>query len=388
MMLIQKKEYLKKFSNQFLIKTMKEVLLYLLFFTTITLLSFIVNWIMIRFSKNLGIRNTPEINQERWSADVKPSLGGFSFFIAFLVSISFLNIVSEPQNQVFDLKMIGILAATTLGFVIGLADDAYNTNPLVKFMGQLTCAFILIATDIYIQVTGLYALDYALTIFWVVGLMNSINMLDNMDGVTTSISISIILAAIAFVFTNIETQNTYLILLLGVLGALLGFLYFNWNPAKIYMGDSGSQFLGIFLAAISILFFWNEKNQTSEIFQIKQFVVPMLVFIVPLIDTMTVFMRRLARKQSPFVGGKDHTTHHLVFFGLSERQAVSTLLVISLLSLPFVLALHNEWINWTFGITILSFVYFFLVFGMMQIVYNIGKKKREKALEEEAITQS
>jgi UDP-GlcNAc:undecaprenyl-phosphate GlcNAc-1-phosphate transferase len=343
---------------------------------------------MIRFSRNLGIRNTPEINQERWSAEVKPSLGGFSFFIVFLVSISFLNIIAEPQNQVFDLKMIGILAATTLGFIIGLADDAYNTNPLVKFIGQLTCAFILIATDVYIQATGFYPIDYALTIFWVVGLMNSINMLDNMDGATTSISISIILVAIAFVFTNAETQNTYLILLLGVLGALLGFLYFNWNPAKIYMGDSGSQFLGIFLAAISILFFWQEKNQTAEIFQIKQFVVPMLVFIVPLIDTLTVFIRRLARKQSPFVGGKDHTTHQLVFFGLSEKQAVSTLLLISLVSLPLTLVLHNHWINWTFGVTILAFVYFFLVFGIMQIVYNKGKERREKTLQEERINQN
>lgn len=216
--------------------------------------------------------------------------------------------------------------------------------------------------------------------------MNSINMLDNMDGVTTSISISIILVAITFVFTNMETQNTYLILLLGVLGALVGFLYFNWNPAKIYMGDSGSQFLGVFLAAISILFFWDEKNQTTEIFQIKQFVVPMLVFIVPLIDTMTVFMRRLARKQSPFVGGKDHTTHHLVFLGLTERQAVSTLLFLSLLSLPMALVLHNAWINWTFVITIFAFVYFFLVFGIVQIAYNKGKKKREKALQEEAIS--
>ena len=361
---------------------MKELFIYIFFFITTSFLSFIVNWIMIRFSRNLGIRNTPEINQERWSADIKPSLGGFSFFITFLVSISFLNIVAGPQDQIFDLKMIGILAATTLGFIIGLADDAYNTNPLVKFMGQLTCAFILLATNVYIEVTGVYQVDYILTIFWVVGLMNSINMLDNMDGVTTSISISIILVAIAFVYTNIETQNSYLILLLGVLGALIGFLYFNWNPAKIYMGDSGSQFLGIFLAAVSILFFWGEKQPTSEIFQIKQFVVPMLVFIVPLIDTLTVFIRRIAKKQSPFVGGKDHTTHHLVFFGLSERQAVSVLIIISLISLPFVLALHNNWINWTFAITVFSFVYFFLVFGIMQVVYNIGKKKRAEQLKQ------
>jgi UDP-GlcNAc:undecaprenyl-phosphate/decaprenyl-phosphate GlcNAc-1-phosphate transferase len=348
---------------------------YILFFLLAIFISFLINWILLKFSKNLGVRNNEELKQIRWSKEVKPSLGGLSFFIVFLISTSVLNIVASDPETVFNIKMIGILSATTLGFVIGLADDAYNTNPLVKFIGQLTCAFILILSGIFIDATTSLEINYALTVLWVVGLMNSINMLDNMDGITTSISMSIILVAVVIVGTNSNFDTSYLILLLGVLGALTGFLYFNWNPAKIYMGDSGSQFLGVFLAATSMVFFWNVKESTGEFFQIKQFVIPMLVFIIPLIDTATVSIRRLMRKQSPFVGGKDHTTHHLVFFGLSEKQTALLLLFISLLSLPIVLALYNGYIVWTFSITALAFAYFFLVFGLMQVVYNIGKKR-------------
>lgn len=349
---------------------------YLLFFILTCIISLLINWILLKFSKNLGTRNNEELIQIRWAAQAKPSLGGISFFMVFLISVSVSNIVNvDTEFGSINIKMIGVLAASTLGFIIGLADDAYNTNPLVKVIGQLTCAFILILTDVYIDVTNILVLDYAITTLWVVGLMNSINMLDNMDGITTSISISIILVALVFVATGQNISNSYLILLLGILGALIGFLFYNWNPAKMYMGDSGSQFLGVFLAAISMLFFWSAKEPNNEFFQIKQFVIPMLVFIVPLIDTMTVSIRRLMRKQSPFVGDKDHTTHHLVFFGLSERQAALVLIFISLASLPLALALNNGYINWTFGVTILAFVYFFLVFIIMQIIYNIGAKR-------------
>ena len=102
----------------------------------------------------------------------------------------------------------------------------------------------------------------------------------------------------------------------------------------------------------------------------------MLVFIVPLVDTLTVSIRRLMRKQSPFVGGRDHTTHHLAFFGLSEKQVAITLIVLALLSTPFVTFIYIGVIKWTFTVTLLSFVYFFIVFFVMQWIYNIGKKRQ------------
>jgi len=333
-----------------------------------------INWIFLRFTRNLGVKNN--ITQERWKTEVKPAIGGFSFFIVFLFSISMLSLLNSGTNFISK-PIIGILAASTLGFIIGLADDTYNTNPLVKFMGQLTCSFILVLMDVYIPVTGNPAIDFGITTFWVIGLMNSINMLDNMDGITTTASMVILLAAIIFAIVGIEANQIYLILLIGVFGSLLGFLYFNWNPAKIYMGDSGSQFLGVFLAAISIIFFWNQRDEYGGIFQIKQFVIPMLVFIVPLVDTLTVSIRRLMRKQSPFVGGRDHTTHHLAFFGLSEKQVASSLILLGLASIPFVTLLYTNTIAWTWLESALSFLYFAIVFGVMQWIYNIGKKRQD-----------
>lgn len=348
-----------------------------LYLVICTLVSFLINWLFLRFTNNLRVKNNADLNQERWKSETKPSLGGFSFFIVFLISISIASIFSQQFGGEINKKIIGILAASTLGFIIGLADDTYNTNPLVKFMGQLTCAFILILMGIYINVTGNMVIDFGITTLWVIGLMNSINMLDNMDGITTTTSMSIVLAAILFAIYNGAEQINYLILLIGVFGSLLGFLYFNWTPAKMYMGDTGSQFLGIFLAAISIIFFWNQKDEFGGVFQVKQFVIPMLVFIVPLIDTMTVSIRRLMKKQSPFVGGRDHTTHHLAFFGFSEMQVILVLLAISLISIPYVWLLYAGIIDWTWQISLYSFIYFAIVFFGMQKVYNIGKQRME-----------
>lgn len=357
---------------------MTTTLLYITYFLICAFLSFMINWLLLKFSKSLGVRSNQELNQVRWSADVKPSLGGLSFFIVFLISVAALGFVPDSiEKLASNEKFIGIMAASTLGFIIGLADDAYNTNPLVKFIGQLSCAFILIFSNLYIVATGNVAFDYLITVLWVVGLMNSINMLDNMDGITTTTSIVILIGALAIAFFSHQVSPAIFLLIIGVLASLFGFLYFNWNPAKMYMGDTGSQFLGVFLAAISILLFWNERDAVSGMIQIKQFILPLLIFTVPLMDTLTVFARRLLKKQSPFVGGKDHTTHHLVFFGFSERQAALVLIAIALLSISFALFLYTGFITWTIWTSVLAILYFFLVFIIMQIIYNIGKKRHQ-----------
>ena len=169
-------------------------------------------------------------------------------------------------------------------------------------------------------------------------------------------------------------------MMVGVMGALVGFLYFNWHPSKIFMGDTGSQFLGVFLAACGIEYFWGYRDDTAELIQLKQFVIPMLMFIVPLIDTITVTIRRLMRKQSPFVGGKDHITHMLFYFGFKERMVASILIFISLLSIPISVLILGNVIQWTWIVTFLAFGYFALVFTIIQIVYNIGAKRKDAIL--------
>jgi UDP-GlcNAc:undecaprenyl-phosphate GlcNAc-1-phosphate transferase len=352
------------------------------FFLISTFFSFLINWLFLKFSFNLGARSKGEAGQIRWASRFTPATGGISFFIVFLISISVIGTLPRPSDYLMDNHLIGIISSSCLGFILGLADDAYNTNPLAKFITQLSCAFILIISDIYIKVSGNPAIDFVITIIWVIGLMNSINMLDNMDAITTTISMSIISGLIAVIaFHGISGYIFYLLMLVGVLGGLTGFLYYNWNPARVYMGDTGSQFLGVFLASISILFFWdNRENETSQLIQLKQFVVPMLFFIIPLIDTITVTFRRLLRKQSPFIGGKDHITHHLVYLGLSDKMVALILVFVSLLSLPLVLFLLLDIIEWTAEITWLAFGYFAIIFIAFQIVYSIGKSRHEKRI--------
>ena len=360
-----------------------------LFYLISAFFSFLINWLFLKFSFNLGARTEGEMNKVRWSSNIKPAIGGISFFIVFLISISVIGTLPRQTDYLLDKHLIGIIASTSLGFILGLADDAYNTNPLAKFILQLSCAFILIISDVYIKISGTPAIDFIITIVWVIGLMNSINMLDNMDAITTTISMCIIAGLVAVIGLTAPALSTFhLVMLVGVFGALSGFLFFNWNPSRIIMGDTGSQFLGVFLASTSILFFWGFKDSGSNnwFIQPRQFVVPMLLFIVPLVDTTTVTIRRLMRKQSPFVGGKDHITHHLAYLGLSDKMVAVTLISTSLISIPLVLLLLLNVVEWTNWVTLLAFAYFAAVFLLFQVLYNIGAKKHALKLQLKAQT--
>lgn len=350
------------------------------FFLIAIFFSILINFLILRFTNTLGMRDEAAqktAGQIRWGSASKPALGGFSFYIVFLVSISVLG-VAGMNGTVYSIQLIGLMAASSLGFLIGLADDAYNTNPLVKFIGQFTCANILVLTDFQIPVTDLPEFNYLFTIVWVIGLMNSINMLDNMDAITSSISISILLGGMVMILLDGQLQNVYLIIMLGVAGALIGFLYFNWNPSRMYMGDTGSQFLGVFLAAISILFFWKFRDPTVGMIDLRQFLIPMLLFIVPLIDTTTVVIRRLMRRQSPFVGGKDHITHQLAYLGLPDQWVAIVLSIVSLFSVLLVALMYPHFDNWDFTYTLAVLAYFVGMFLLFQVLYNLGQKKAKQ----------
>lgn len=347
---------------------------YILFFFGALFFSISINRLLLRFSRNLGIRNQEEVI--RWSAQSKPALGGISFYIVFLLSIAFVSVLPNEAVGSMNRELFGLFAASTMGFLIGLADDAYNTIPVLKFLGQVTCASILISTNNYIPITPDFALNYIFSLLWVIGIMNSINMLDNMDGITASISLAIIIAVIMVIMGNSSFHDPYLIVLIGVGAGLIGFLFYNWHPSKMYMGDTGSQFLGVFLAGIACTYLWQFRDSNAEYFQIKQFLVPLLAFILPLIDTTTVFIRRLWRGQSPFVGGKDHTTHHLVYFGFSDKQVAYIFCAISLVSLIMIYFIIQNFDHWTFWNSLAVVLYALVLFALFQVVYNKGKKKK------------
>jgi UDP-GlcNAc:undecaprenyl-phosphate GlcNAc-1-phosphate transferase len=349
----------------------KTLLFFFCFFCFSIVFSLIINKLFLKAYHDFGKKGS-EDEQERWAERPKPLIGGFSFYILFLFSISVYAIIFD--NSFFDSKIMGVLLAVSFGFLLGWADDAYGTNPFLKFLGQFLCANILAGTGLVIPIADIEMFDYIFTVFWIIGIMNSINMLDNMDGITTVTSISIIVAMLGICLISLELNIIYSVMLVGVVGALFGFLYFNIPPSKMYMGDTGSQFLGVFLGAISIPILWVHKDPAGGLIQIKQFLLPALVFLMPIIDTTTVFIRRVANKKSPFIGGKDHTTHHLAFLGISERYVM--LIFWSLSLFASIIAIVCFWYinDLHIGYSILVFLFCLCLFITMQIIYNRGKR--------------
>ncbi|HLF46265.1 MAG TPA: MraY family glycosyltransferase [Chitinophagaceae bacterium] len=356
--------------------------LFFLYFFVAVALSLAINYLLLKFSFNLGNRELFTFKQVRWSSHIKPAIGGISFFIVFLLSWGVFGLINRGNVQLPTLQIIGIISACSIGFLAGLYDDAFNTNPLIKLLMQLVCGIILVVCGIKTDISNFEVLNIFFTLVWVVGLMNSINMLDNMDGVTATISGLIICGIILTLFyTGHIASDFYMLILVGVLGALVGFLRFNWNPSKIYMGDTGSQFLGVFLASTSILFLWQFNAGNQGILQVKPFVLPALFFVIPIIDTTTVTIRRLLRGGSPFVGGKDHITHHLAYLGLKEKQIVFILAFTTMLSFPVAWFFLNNY--WNFYLSFGSLVYVVILFFIFQYYYKKGEIVHHKKIQDQ-----
>lgn len=331
------------------------------------LISFVVNWILVKFSVNLGVRNISKEEEIRWQGK-KPSVGGITFFISFLILYSVLSILYKDAVPFDNNIELSLIVICTLAFIIGLIDDAKNTNPLLKLIGQIICGSVLAYFGFTIEVSPNLVWNQLLTVIWVVFLMNSINMLDNMDGLATLISI-LIISAIA-ISSQLITE-IYFIHIICFVGALFGFLYYNWKPSRIYMGDSGSQLLGAFLAHTSVICLWNHRAIDGGYFQLAQFFLPFFIFTIPIFDTSTVFIHRLLRRQSPFIGGKDHLSHHFVYLGLSDDIAVLTLGIINLFFIFLGLWIYFQAKN----LILFGFIGWFVAFIVIQVLYIRGKHK-------------
>lgn len=298
----------------------------IVFFSYTLIISLLLHRFFVIRAERYKIKKA-NVSAERWSSQTKPILGGITFYSIFLFSIVNYFIFFDSAN-LLQSQVLGTIIAVTIAFLMGLADDMLNTPPGFKFIFQVLCAGILIYSGIVIQAFENVWLNYFLTAFWIVGIMNSLNMLDNMDAITTSVSSTILIGMVVLLSVSLPFSGVFLVIALGTLAALLSFLYYNWNPSKMYMGDNGSQFLGAVMAILSIQVFWNAPS-VANLSNWFPFLLAFLAFIVPISDTSSVTINRLLRGQSPFVGGRDHTTHHLSYFGLSDRKVALVLLAIN-----------------------------------------------------------
>ncbi|MEX1019178.1 MAG: MraY family glycosyltransferase, partial [Litorilinea sp.] len=211
-------------------------------------------------------------------------------------------------------EVVGIFIGATLMSFMGVIDDRWGLGSYAKLVGQLVAGAVLVLSGVQVQLFGGW-LDIAITIFWVVGITNALNLIDNMDGLAGGIAM---IAAVFFTLLAALSRQ-YLVgaLAAALAGACLGFLIYNWNPAHIFMGDAGSLFLGFLLAAVAIKLRFPTNSNTIT------WLIPILVMAVPIFDTGLVFLSRLRRGKNPLTTpGKDHLSHRLAMMTGSRREAV------------------------------------------------------------------
>lgn len=277
----------------------------------------VIRWYSFRINR-VAIPRT-----DRWHRQPTPTLGGIGIFVAFAISLLVVWL-TKIDRDLFSIRW-SILLSIVIMFSIGLYDDFKHINPPIKLAFQILAATLVIFFGgNTINFFRWPIANILLTYFWLVGITNAINLLDNMDGLAGGVAL--IASGFLSVFFWKTEYPELLILSLALAGSILGFLVFNFPPAKIFMGDSGSMLLGFSLAALAVA----RRTQASNIFAIVG--VPTLVFLLPILDTGLVAITRILRGQSPAIGGTDHTSHRLVAFGLSERQAVLVLYGIAIIS--------------------------------------------------------
>lgn len=338
-------------------------------FIVLFIISILLNRTILSFVKTLGIRGKNNISV-RWSNITKPSLGGINFYIIFLISIVIFTFLM-PDSEVLKSKQVtGLFIAATLAFILGLADDAYNTNPFIKLTGQVTCGVLFVLSGNQINFFNSAELDTIITLLWVIGLMNSINMLDNMDGITTISSIGILICCLIVSIYTYSKVDFNIYMIICTIAGLIGFLIFNFYPSKMFMGDTGSQFLGVICAYFGVHYGWNIP---ANIFNIEEYIylfqmaMIMVIFALPLMDTTTVTINRLFLGKSPMVGGKDHTTHYLSRKGWGDKNVGWFFIIMSLFQIGLVLLLFNTSLDWIWYLITIFGVYFIslLTFGLI-----------------------
>ncbi|HVF55403.1 MAG TPA: hypothetical protein VM934_04585 [Pyrinomonadaceae bacterium] len=258
------------------------------------------------FARRKGMVAKPKA--DRWHRRPTAMLGGVGIFLSVLISY----VLFVPHTSYGWV----VMAASTFLFFVGLVDDFLHIKPYQKLIGQIMGATVVTYFGLSLPWGVPAALGMAITIFWLIGITNAINLLDNMDGLAAGVSA--IAAAFIAAGLAINGQPTEALMLAVFVAALLGFLAYNSNPATIFMGDCGSLFIGFFLASAALMSAGGGRGRSFLVV----IAVPVLILFIPIFDTTLVTVVRKLSGRAASQGGRDHASHRLVALGLSERRAV------------------------------------------------------------------
>ncbi|HEX8709481.1 MAG TPA: hypothetical protein VF723_14650 [Pyrinomonadaceae bacterium] len=256
---------------------------------------------------------------DRWHKKPTAMLGGIAIFLAVtIVVLAYLIFVPAGADETTASRshLWVVLGASAFLFAVGLADDLFHAKPYQKLIGQVMGAAFVIYYGLSLPWTGSAPVNMVFTIFWLIGITNAVNLLDNMDGLAAGIAaISSIFLAFNFLASG---QPSEALMLAVFAAALVGFLAYNSNPASIFMGDCGSMFIGFFLASTSLMSVAGGRSRSF----LPVLAVPILILFIPIFDTTFVTVLRKLSGRGVSQGGRDHTSHRLVALGMSERRAV------------------------------------------------------------------
>ena len=280
------------------------------------LISFALSIILTPIIKRIAVIKgyVAKPKEDRWHKRETALFGGIAIFISFIIPYV---IFAQPS-----IETIGVILCASLIFGLGLFDDIRHMKPHTKLIGQIIIASLLVSFGVSIKVIPYPIISMPLTVLWIVAIVNSFNLLDNMDGL--SAGIAVIVAGIISIFAFLSGNLLLALPALILAGSLFGFLRYNFSPAQIFMGDCGSMFIGFMLATITLQGSWKESTHL-----VMMLAIPVLVLAVPLLDTAFVTLARGLSSHKIFQGGKDHISHRMVVLGLSDKKTVLVLYFIS-----------------------------------------------------------
>jgi len=324
-------------------------------------------------------------SKERWHQSPTALMGGIAIYISVALPLFFLCDFKSiflflthklpPESLPSNGAVIWI--GVTFLFLLGLLDDFFHIKPQTKLVGQIMIASLVAFMGFRLHWVTSLTVDTILTIFWIVGISNAFNLIDNMDGLCAGIG-CIAALFFSFLFSGILPEVFTISLILSA--SLFAFLFYNFNPATIFMGDSGSLFIGFILSMLGLVY--TEGGATHVV---SVYAVPVLILMVPILDTSLVTLIRLLSERKASIGGKDHTSHRLVLMGLTEKGAVLFLYVTGALA-----GISALFVSMSDSLTspavILPVVLSFLLIGIFLAQFRVYPEKEFSLLRDRAYT--
>ena len=333
------------------------------------LLALIISLLLVPFVAKLAIKigAVDKPNERKVHTKIMPRMGGLAIYLSFF-AVLFLSHEMTMQH-------IGLLTGCTVLVLVGIIDDKTDMPAKIKLLGQILAACIVVASGVRVEfmtnfilggVFPLYVFSVPFTVLWIVAITNAVNLIDGLDGLAAGTSI---IAATTMAISGYATGQTEMAsMALILIGASLGFLKYNFHPAKIFMGDTGSMFLGYNLSVLAIMGF-------TKSFTVLSLVTPILVLAIPILDTLFAIIRRKMNNKPIFKPDKNHLHHCLLNYGFSHRNTV--LIIYAVSAVLALCGLIMTYLNPAQGMCLLVVISVIIIYGAMKLGV-IGKHDNAK----------